>query len=137
MASVEGNVIQVPGQYVGESYLPIEIMQSMVGLYQKGRTIKGGQGLLKAGTFLDRDGAGKAVKSATGALAFGVLRLSVDTGADPLKDKLGPVVLGGILKRAPLVAAQTEGIVAAAVTALGGHSDIANPADPNSYTVKF
>lgn len=129
MAEHEGNVLRPPGITPGQSYQPKEILASYARFTQKGVTLLGGQGVLEAGTVLGRVTATKKYKPyASGnsdgtETPLGVLRESVDTGTSAggnAEDKLGNIVISGILKNSLLI-----GLDAGAVTALNGRRDLA------------
>lgn len=105
MASREGNVIRAPGYTKGTAVVPEELMYSMVGVRQKGVTLKPNSGVYPAGTPLQYDsGTKKYVYATADANVVGFLRIASDT-ADPAK--LGNIVLAGSVKSAQVTAAMT------------------------------
>lgn len=121
MADAQGNVLHVPGHTVKAQYTPTEILASYARFTQKGVTLAKDQGVLAAGTAIGRvTSTKKYVPYATGASdgsqnIVGFLRREVDTTGE---DKLGNVVISGILKRSLLVGLDSGGI-----TALNGRVD--------------
>lgn len=80
MADAYGNVINAPGMTEKGSVDDPELLFSYAGLMQKGVTLKGGQGVLAAGTPLEASG-GFYVKSGTSSTTTkGFLRTGTDTG---------------------------------------------------------
>ena len=59
MVGYMGNSIPAPGYNIGENVVDEEILYSMHNYVQKGVTLKPGQGVLLAGTFLDQDPTSK------------------------------------------------------------------------------
>lgn len=99
-----GNAIPAPGLRQGGNVGDEEILYSTVGYTQKGVTLKPGQGVLKAGTFLKQDAATKQyIKTTTPADVEGVLRKSVDTGADATAQVwLANILYGGAVQLAAI-----------------------------------
>lgn len=106
-----GNAIPAPGFQAGPGTADEEILFSTVGYIQKGVTLKPGQGVLLAGTFLKQDPTTKQyVKTATAADVEGVLRKSVDTGTVTGADAqvwLANILYGGTLKYAAISSANS------------------------------
>lgn len=100
MADAEGNVLKVPGMSTGPSYTPKEILASYARFTQKGVTLVKDQGVLATGTVLYRDPATKKYTATPVGDAKGFLRKDVDTTG---QDKLGNIVVSGILKNSLLV----------------------------------
>jgi len=107
MASNPGNVIVAPDLHLGDTYTPAELMYSMQGYTQKGRTLKSGQGTLPVGTILIHGTSGDAglvlkapdAAGLTQANFAGILRLAVDTSSPNTPPaKLANIVLGGYVK---------------------------------------
>jgi len=100
MASYEGNRLPAPGFYAGTATPPVEILYSEVGLFQKGGTLKPGQGVIVEGTGLKFDTAtNRYVKAASASEVEGFIRYATDTGSDasaPVFQAI--IVLGGKLK---------------------------------------
>lgn len=121
-----GDLLPVPGFTKIDEVRPEEILASMARFTQKGVTLAGGQGILRAGTALGRvtatrkyrvyaNGAGDGTETCKGAL-----RDSVDTGVGAAsKDMLGNIVLSGILKSSKL-----SGIDANAIVDLNARQDM-------------
>lgn len=141
MASYEGDVVYAPGFAKSDVSTPIEIMESMAGLYQRGGTVTPGAGDLPAGTAVKLDTGTNRYVAATYTAspdggttpatsdAEGFLRLGVNAG-DSVDDypKQGTVVLGGVLKAGALNVGGTavdDDIAATLATTLGGHYDAA------------
>src|SRR6478609_45481 len=84
--------------------------------FQKGVTLKPGQGVLPLGTLLAFDAATKKyIKTATPANAKGFLRQTVDTGADAnASGVLGNILYGGVLNLS-LVSAANSGVTLTSV----------------------
>jgi len=81
MVGYIGNSMPAGSYNVGENVVDEEILYSMHNYVQKGVTLKPGQGVLLAGTFLDQDATTKQyVKTTTAANVKGVLRKTTDTG---------------------------------------------------------
>jgi hypothetical protein len=81
MVAYIGNSIPAPSYTVGGTITDEEILYSTHNYVQKGVTLKPGQGVLLAGTFLDQDATSKQyVKTTTAANVKGVLRKTTDTG---------------------------------------------------------
>lgn len=81
MVGYIGNSIPAGHYTVGENIVDEEILYSTHNYVQKGVTLKPGQGVLPAGTFLDQDPTSKQyVKTTTAANVKGVLRKTTDTG---------------------------------------------------------
>lgn len=99
MADREGNVLKVPGTSVKAEVKGDEILGSMVGLTQKGLTLKqAASTVLETGTVLKvsstaKKYAGAAKADVAGAL--GILRKGVDISGG---DALANVVLAGTVK---------------------------------------
>jgi hypothetical protein len=106
-----GNAIPAPGLRKGAATEDLEILWSTVGYVQKGVTLKPGQGVLPAGTFLTQDGATKQyVKTTTANQVQGVLRKSVDTGTATGADAqvwLANILYGGVLNLSMVQAANS------------------------------
>lgn len=98
-----GNVLKVPGTSGKGPTTDDEILGSYARFTQKGLTLLKDNGVLKTGTVLKVSGTAKKYTGAakadvTGTLnvgAVGILRKDVDTVGE---DKLGNVVLSGIIK---------------------------------------
>lgn len=81
MVGYIGNSIPAGAYNVGENIVDEEILYSAHNYVQKGVTLKPGQGVLLAGTFLDQDSSTKQyVKTTTPANVKGILRKTTDTG---------------------------------------------------------
>lgn len=104
-----GNAIPAPSFVTGPGTDDQEILFSTVGYVQKGVTLKPGQGVLPAGTFLKQDATTKQyVKTATAADVEGVLRKTVDTGATTdAQVWLANILFGGAVKYAAVSAANS------------------------------
>lgn len=103
MASREGNVLLPPGLTVGSTVTGDEILASYARFTQKGYTIKGGQGVVPAGTVMFRETSTKkyVIQNSGNGTARGILRKAVDTGASGsalAADRLGNIVVSGIVK---------------------------------------
>jgi hypothetical protein len=100
--SREGNVLLPPGLSVTTQVNGDEILASYARFTQKGYTIKGGQGIVPAGTVMYRETATKkyVINNSGNGLARGILRKAVDTGASgaTAADRLGNIVVSGIVK---------------------------------------
>jgi hypothetical protein len=126
MADAYGNPLDPPGTSQVAEVKPGDILASYARFTQKGVTLKGGQGVLAAGTVLGRETATKkylayddANSPAGIGVAKGVLRENVDTGPSGApKDKLGNIIMSGIVKYSKLV-----GYDANAGTDLNGRVD--------------
>lgn len=107
-----GNAIPAPSYRKGGKVVDTELMYSMHNYTQKGVTLKPGQGVLKAGTFLAQDPATKQyVKSTVEADILGVLRQSTDTGSDAgAQTWMANILYAGIIKL-PLVEDANSGVV--------------------------
>jgi hypothetical protein len=102
-----GNSVPAPGFVVNGFTNDDELLASANNYYQKGVTLKPGQGVLLLGTFLKQDPATKKyVRATTAAEALGVLRKTTGTGttADSM-GWMGNIVYGGLLKLDRVVAA--------------------------------
>lgn len=108
--------LPVPGYTKGDDFVDPELLYSTARFTQKGVTLAGGQGVLKAGTLLGRKTADKKYyvydnsKSDGTEVARGVLRRGVDTGSAGSADQLGNIVISGILKNAMISGAGTNAI---------------------------
>lgn len=111
-----GNAIPGPGLSDGPQYGDEEVLYSMVGYVQKGVTLKPGQGVLLAGTFLKQDAGSKQyIKTTTANQVEGVLRKSVDTGTDAEGQVwLANILYGGTLKL-DLVTSANSGVTLTSV----------------------
>lgn len=128
MVDYTGNAIPAAGINRGPHVPDDEILYSAVGYTQKGVTLAPGQGVLLAGTALARRTSDKLyVKFASGGgngtgTAVGILRKTVDTGADTsatAQKYLANVVIMGILKLSAVSAANGgAGDVKTALTAV-------------------
>ena len=118
MASVEypGNAIPAPGLRTGNSFTDEELLWSAVGYHQKGVTLKPGQGVLPAGTFLKQDATSKQyVKTTTANQVEGVLRKTVDTGTDAEGQVwMANVLYGGVLNLS-MVSSANSGVTLTSV----------------------
>lgn len=128
MAERSGNILRAPHVSPIRDVGQDEILYSYAKFTQKGVTLESGNGVLEAGTLLARDaGTGKYVPVAAAAEATtaGILRQAVDTdeGTSEGVDKLGNIVISGIVKLAAIEDANVGVDVSAAVTALGGRED--------------
>ena len=127
MASTQytGNAIPAPAVSTGPGVDDQEILFSTTGYIQKGVTLKPGQGVLVAGTFLKQDtGTKQYVKSTAAAGSEGVLRKTVDTGTDTAGQVwLANILYGGTLKLAAISAANSG--IADLTTVLGGQVNAA------------
>jgi len=118
MAEAFGNILDPPGTGQVAEVKPGDILASYARFTQKGVTIKGGQGLLAAGTVLGRETSTKKYlayndsNSPAGiGVARGVLRENVETGTGgTAKDKLGNIIMSGIVKYSKLVGIDANGI---------------------------
>ncbi len=120
-----GDLLPVPGFSRVDEVRPEEILASMARFTQKGVTLAGGQGILRAGTALGRVTATRKYVvydngGSDGSEACkGFLRDSVDLGVGVAsKDMLGNIVLSGILKNSKL-----SGVDANAITDLNARVD--------------
>jgi hypothetical protein len=121
MAEAYGNTLVPPGTSQVAEVKPGDVLAS----YSpppliKGGTIKGGAGLLAAGTVMGLEAATKKYIAYTdtgaGDPAVGVLMEAVDTGAaSPAGDKLGNIIMRGTVKMDKLT-----GYDAAALADLNG-----------------
>ena len=108
--------IPVPGYAQGDVYTDTEILYSYARFTQKGVTLKGGQGTLKAGTLLGRKTSDKKYyvynngASDGTEVARGVLRRDVNTGAAGSPDQLTNMVISGIIKNNFISGAGTNAI---------------------------
>lgn len=104
-----GNAIPAPGIRQGDNVGDDEILYSTTGYVQKGVTLKPGQGVLRAGTFLKQDASTKTyVKTTTAGDVEGVLRKTVDTGAtSEAQVWLANILYGGALKLGAVKAANS------------------------------
>lgn len=127
MASTAYEKIPVPS-YTSPTttYTDPEILYSTAGFSQKGVTVKGGQGVLPAGTVLGQKTADHKYYAYNGGngdgtgVARGILRRAVDTGAAGAPDQLTNIVVQGMVKLG-----MVQGLDAGAATALGGVSNTA------------
>lgn len=128
MADAYGNIIEVPGTGQVAEVKPSDIIAAYnPAPLIKGRTIKGGAGLIAAGTAMARQTSTKkgvpyASAGSDGAnLCEGFLLESVQTGTGGTSaDAMGNIVLGGVLKLSAL-----SGLAAGALTTLNARSDYA------------
>src|SRR6478736_5313007 len=124
MVEQVGNAIPAPINRRGGAFTTdLELLQdSNPGSYfQKGVTLKSGQGLLKLGTLLKQDPATKKYIRATDNTATGVLRTSVDTGTSADDQTwMGNILYRGILNLA-LVSSANSGVTLTSV--LGARVD--------------
>lgn len=108
--------IPVPSYTQGDVYVDTEILYSTNRFTQKGVTLKGGQGVLKAGTLLGRKTSDKKYyaydnsKADGTEVARGVLRRDVDTNANGGADQLTNMVISGIVKSTFISGAGTNAI---------------------------
>ena len=96
-----GNSIPAPAVALdGPTTVDSELLYSTVGYVQKGVTLKPGQGVLPAGTFLAQDGTSKQyVKTTTAGQVLGVLRQTTDTGTtSDAQVWQANILYGGVLK---------------------------------------
>lgn len=102
MADREGNVLLPPGLSLKSQVNGDEILASYARFTQKGYTIKGGQGVIPAGTVMFRESSSKkyVIQNSGNGTCRGVLRKAVDTGASgaTAADRLGNIVVSGIVK---------------------------------------
>lgn len=106
-----GNAIPAPGLRQGPSFADEELLYSTVGYVQKGVTLKPGQGVLLAGTFLVQDAATKQyVATTTEADVQGVLRKSVDTGTTAEAQVWQANILYGGTLNLSMVSAANSGV---------------------------
>lgn len=102
--AAEYEKLPVPGYTQGDTYTDVEILYSYARFTQKGVTLKGGQGVLLAGTLLARKTSDKKYyvynnAAADGTeVARGVLRRGVDTGPAGSVDQVSNMVISGIVK---------------------------------------
>ena len=126
MAAREGNVLKVPGTGSVAEVKSDEILGSYARFTQKGLTLKGGSGVLEAGTLLKVSSTAKKYEGSTAAADahVGVLRLAVDTSDG---DHTANYVTSGIVKLSKLKYANgtavPSGDYAAIATALNGRID--------------
>lgn len=121
-----GNVLNVPGTSGKGPTTDDEILYSYAKFTQKGLTLLKDNGVLKTGTVLKVSGTAKKYTGAAKAdvaNAIGILRKDVDTTGI---DKLGNVVISGIVKGAKLkYTDDQDGLSGAELVtlagALGGH----------------
>jgi hypothetical protein len=125
MVDYAGNAIPAAGISRGTNIPDDEILYSTVGFTQKGVTLAAGQGRLLAGTVLARETSTKTYKKyvsgGSGGLQtpVGVLRKTVETGADVDGQKyMGNIVISGILKL-KAVSSANGGVVSGITTGLG------------------
>lgn len=96
--------IPVPGYTQGDVFVDTEILYSYARFTQKGVTLKGGQGVLRAGTLLGRKTADKKYYVYNNGLADGtevargILRRDVDTNQNGNADQLTNMIISGIIK---------------------------------------
>lgn len=104
-----GNAIPAPGLATGASTSNDELLYSANNYIQKGITLKPGQGVLLLGTLLKQDTATKKyVKATLAGDAQGILRHTVDTGADAnAQGWLGNILYSGLVKLAKVQAANS------------------------------
>ncbi len=103
-----GNAIPAPGYSKGGVSTDEELLYSTVGYTQKGVTLKSGQGVLRLGTFIKQDPATKKYVKTTASDAEGVLRMTVDTGANETDQTwLGNIVITGLLNLAHMKTANS------------------------------
>jgi hypothetical protein len=120
-----GDIIPVPSYNEAATFsTDLELQYSTVGFTQKGATLKPGQGVLALGTILAKDPATRKYVKYTGTGdAVGVLRTTVDTGADAAAPgRQGNVVIAGILNLGIIADANGSSALAAGVTALGART---------------
>jgi hypothetical protein len=121
-----GNEIPVPSFTRGGTVANDEVLYSYARFTQKGVTLLKDQGILYTGTVLARQTSTKKyVKYASGGsdganVAVGILRKTVDTTGE---DKLGNIIISGILKREKVSSA--NGGITAVVSAFTGSRDSA------------
>lgn len=128
MVAREGNVLKVPGTGSVAEVKGDEILGSYARFTQKGLTLKGGSGVLEAGTLLKASSTAKkynGVADATGiANTVGILRNAADTGAG---DLLGNYVRSGVVKLSALKYADGTAVASGdyddVATALNGSID--------------
>lgn len=112
----EYQTIPVPGYTQGDVYVDTEILYSYARFTQKGVTLKGGQGVLKAGTLLGRKTADKKYYAYNNVavdgteVARGVLRRDVDTNQNGSADTVTNMVISGIVKNTFISGAGTNAI---------------------------
>lgn len=123
MTDAYGNIIEVPGQSgPGTEVKPSDIIAS----YSpppliKGATIEGGNGVIVAGTLMQRNSSSKLREPYTSGPAEGFLLETVDTGTGgSSQTRMGNIVLAGTLKLSKLVGLDANGI-----TNLNARSDYA------------
>jgi hypothetical protein len=124
---VVGN-LPLPGYRSVGSFTDDEVLASMMGYFQKGVTVLGGQGIIPKGCILGRVTASKKYKVYNVANTDGtqtarcVLRHSVDTGTGvTAADTLANVLYAGRLKYNSI-----SGMSAGALTDLAGRIDSVN-----------
>lgn len=125
-----GNTIPAPGLSINNpSTYDQELKASTAGFSQRGGTLKGGQGVLPLGTVLARETSSKQwVKYNPGGgdgadVPGGILRKTTDTGPAGAGSVQANIVFKGTLKL-NLVSSAAGGTFTAAVTALGGHTNV-------------
>ncbi len=132
--------LPVPGYSQGPVYTDPEILYSTAGFTQKGVTLAGGQGVLKAGTVLARKTADKKyyayASGGAGGLGApkGVLRRGVDLGTAGAADQLGNIVIQGIVKLQHVTVGATTGNAAVDATI---KSTLGAVVDPDAGYMKF
>jgi hypothetical protein len=96
--SREGNVLRVPGYGQKDTVVPVEIIASYGQVFQKGCTLAGNQGVLRAGVALKQSNdLYSAAAIADVASVVGFLRHDVDaTSTTDIHE--ANIVLGGVLK---------------------------------------
>jgi hypothetical protein len=120
----EGNVLRAPVFRVGKEHIPTELLYSYSRLTQKGCTLKPGQGLLKAGTPLEKDGDSNYMVAnlAGGGDVRGLLRQTVETGTDEEGPVFhGNIVTAGVVKQSVVKAACEDAVPD--LEALGARTD--------------
>jgi hypothetical protein len=134
MTEYVGNIIPSPNYAENAAVTTDEelLASTQGGFTQKGVTLKAGQGVLAIGTVLAKDSVTrKYVKydntGTNGAnVAVGILRNSVDTGADTAApSQQANIVITGILNLALVQNANASAALAAATTAFGARSSAA------------
>lgn len=116
MVGYIGNSIPAASYNVGENVVDEEILYSTHNYVQKGVTLKPGQGVLLAGTFLDQDATTKQyIKTTTPANVKGILRKTTDTGiAGTTSVWHANILYAGLVKLAAVSTANT-GVTLASV----------------------
>lgn len=117
MVGYIGNSIPAGSYNVGQNIVDEEILYSAHNYVQKGVTLKPGQGVLLAGTFLDQDPTTKKyVKTTTPANVKGILRKTTDTGAPGETSVWHANILYAGLVKLAAVSAANSGVTIANVT---------------------